>query len=341
MSYNNESALHLLLNVVPAKISSWVKEHDLDNLLEIVLDVGRTPEIRFPDSYLTLESYVVTKRDIDSILDHPAVGQPSRDNRCGVTGTLHRISCIRDNEKTIVGLTCRVGRSFTHGIALIEDIVASGESVLILGKPGVGKTSKLREVCSYLSSKQHKRLVIVDTSNEIAGEGIVPHESVGRSRRLQIPYDKELYDVMIEAVENHMPEVVVMDEISTYKEAQSAKTIAERGVQLIATAHGVTLANVIQNRPLIPVIGEVRANTISDTSARKINGGNKNKIERVYMPTFTKIVELIDFDTVAIHHETYMSVDVLLSGGEVHPEVRKTSETGYNVIQTLSYTFEK
>lgn len=335
-SYSNDAAILKLLDCFPAKIADWIKKYDLNQILEVLLDYGRNPELHFYDDFVTLDDYIVTAEDIEFILGN--MGSINSDNRCGLEGTLHRISCIRDRESTVVGLTCRVGRVFVGSNKLIEDLIDSGESVLILGRPGVGKTSRLREACFHLANNKRKRVVIVDASNEIAGEGIVPHIAVGRSRRMQVPPSKKQYQVMIEAVENATPRCIVVDEISTLDEALAARTIAERGVQLLGTAHGDTLINVLNNDPLYPILGRIKGHTVSDDTAKKKNGGQKGKQERVANPTFTKIVELITFNRVAIHHDSARSVDILLSGGEVYPEIRELDDNGnVIVVQELSY----
>ncbi|MCL2615962.1 MAG: AAA family ATPase, partial [Dehalococcoidia bacterium] len=234
--------LQLLLQRLPPGIQAAFSTHkDLDSLLEIIIDLGRKPEARFAESNVTLGDSEVTQDDIDYVTSR--ISGFGDDNRAGIARTLHRISAIRNREGRIVGLTCRVGRAVHGTVKIIEDIIQSGKSVLLLGRPGIGKTTMLREAARVLSDDMDKRVVIVDTSNEIAGDGDIPHSSIGRARRMQVSATNKQHAVMIEAVENHMPQVIIIDEIGTELEAGAARTIAERGVQLIGTAHGNTLEN--------------------------------------------------------------------------------------------------
>jgi stage III sporulation protein SpoIIIAA len=325
-----------LLDILPSTIKAVVQRHDLNKVIEIILDYGRELEIRFLE-YTVYEPHIVAEHEMNYILDR--LDGFSYDNRAGIPGTLHRISAIRDRQGAVAGLTLRFGRVFKGSVALIQDLVDSGESILILGRPGVGKTSKLRDAARYLSDEKHRRVVVVDSSNEIGGEGIVPHIGIGRSRRMMVPDGKHQSDIMIEAVKNHTPQVIVIDEITTYKEALAARTIGERGVQLIATAHGDVLSNVISNDPLTPIIGRVKSVTLGDKAAEKL-GISKTKLERESLPTFTKIVELISFDEIAIHHDTAASIDCMLSGGTVRPEVRRQMGERYITIQPYVLQFE-
>lgn len=318
-----DSDIEKLLDVLPAEISAWLRSRDLKGLIEIVLDYGRNPEARYLNSYETMDNYTVSYKDLDAILDNRGVSELLRNNRCGISGTLHRISCIRNKTRDVVGLTMRVGRVIEGTIDLIKDLIDTGESILLLGRPGVGKTSKLRDACKYLSTEKNQYVVIVDSSNEIAGDGDLPHPGVGRSRRMMVPFDRDQHEIMIEAVENHMPHVVVIDEISKEGEANAARTVAERGVQLIATAHGESLENLLKNKPLsTALLGKVSAHTLSDENA-KLNGGRKTQLEREHPPTFTKLVELIDYDTVAIHSNVEKAIDCMLLGYDIAPEVRQ------------------
>lgn len=294
-------------------------------LIEIVMDLGRLPEARFQSSESFLSEYDVTRDDIQHVVDR--IGVFGDDNRAGIERTLHRISAIRNRTGAIVGLTCRVGRAVYGTISIIRDLVDSGESVLLLGRPGVGKTTLLREVARVLADDVGKRVVIVDTSNEIAGDGDIPHPAIGRARRMQVPTPTLQHAVMIEAVENHMPEVIVIDEIGTELEASAARTIAERGVQLIGTAHGNTLENLMMNPVLSDLIGGIQSVTLSDEEARR-RGTQKSILERKAPPTFNIMVEIVSRDEVSVHRDVALTVDTILRGSAVRPESRKRSDDG-------------
>ncbi|GBC99773.1 hypothetical protein HRbin17_02304 [bacterium HR17] len=318
--------LDKLLAVLPPRIRKVLEQQDeLSELLEVVLDLGRQPEARFPHRFVYLNDEPVTRDDLDFVVER--VGEFNRDNRAGIEGTLHRISCIRNRSGRIVGLTCRVGRAVFGTVNIIRDIVESGKSILLLGKPGVGKTTKLREIARILADEFGKRVIVVDTSNEIAGDGDVPHPGIGLARRMQVPSPEKQADVMIEAVENHMPEVIIVDEIGRKEEADAARTIAERGVQLVATAHGNTLDNLVANPLLCDLVGGIQAVTLSDEEARR-RGTQKTVLERKAPPTFDVVVELIDRHKVAIHHDAAKAVDALLRGQPIQPEIREELPDG-------------
>ncbi|HET7095050.1 MAG TPA: AAA family ATPase, partial [Thermomicrobiales bacterium] len=294
-------------------------------LLEIVLDLGRRPEARFANGELDLLNREVTRDDLAYVADR--IGQFGDDNRAGIERTLHRISAIRNRSGDIVGLTCRIGRAVYGTIAIIRDLIESGESILLLGRPGVGKTTMLRESARVLADELRKRVIIVDTSNEIAGDGDIPHPGIGRARRMQVPTPTAQHAVMIEAVENHMPEVVVIDEIGTELEALAARTIAERGVQLIGTAHGNSLENLMMNPTLSDLIGGIQSVTLSDEEARR-RGTQKSILERKAPPTFGIMVEIISRDEVAVHTDVAATVDAILRGVAPRTELRSRGEDG-------------
>jgi stage III sporulation protein SpoIIIAA len=321
--------LDVLLAVLPPRISEAVadagRREGYDNLVEIVMDLGRTPEARFQSGEVTLTDREVDREDLAFVAER--IGVFGGDNRAGIERTLHRISAIRNRSGEIVGLTCRVGRAVFGTIAIMRDLIESGQSVLLLGRPGVGKTTLLRETARVLADELHKRVVVVDTSNEIAGDGDIPHPAIGRARRMQVPTPTDQHGVMIEAVENHMPEVVVIDEIGTELEAMAARTIAERGVQLIGTAHGNTLENLMMNPTLADLIGGIQSVTLSDEEARR-RGTQKSILERKAPPTFDTIIEIIDRDQVAVHNDVASTVDLILRGGVPRPELRRREEDG-------------
>jgi len=304
--------LDALLDILPPHIRQPLcQQKDLSELLEVVLDLGRVPEARFPRREVVLDPKEVDESDIDYVASR--VSSFGDDNRAGIERTLHRISAIRNRKGRIVGLTCRVGRAIFGTIKVIEDLVQSGKGVLLLGRPGVGKTTMLREVARVLADNLNKRVVIVDTSNEIAGDGDIPHPAIGHARRMQVATPTLQHAVMIEAVENHMPEVIVIDEIGTELEAQAARTIAERGVQLVGTAHGNTLDNLMMNPTLADLVGGIQSVTLGDEEAKR-RGTQKSILERMSPPTFDIVVEIQDWDKVAIHPDVGEAVDAVLRG---------------------------
>jgi len=291
----------------------------------VVLDLGREPEARFVDGEVILDRIPVVHADIEYVVER--VGDFGDDNRAGIERTLHRISAIRNRAGTIVGLTCRVGRAVTGTIDIIKDIVIQGRSILLLGAPGIGKTTMLRECARVLSDDEGKRVVIVDTSNEIGGDGDIPHPGIGRSRRMQVQTPTKQHAVMIEAVENHMPQVIVIDEIGTELEAAAARTIAERGVQLVGTAHGMTLDNLLVNPTLNDLLGGIQTVTLSDEEARR-RGTQKSVLERKAPPTFDVLIEIQQRDRVAVHMPVDETVDEALRGQFKPPQIRMRGESG-------------
>ncbi len=318
--------LDLLYRALPPSVEEPLRAiNRRDELLEVVLDLGREPEARFPGEAVSLSQDPVTRPDLEHCVSR--VGSFSQDNRAGIERTLHRISALRNRQGIIVGLTCRIGRSVYGTVNIIRDIVESGKSILLLGRPGIGKTTKLREVARVLADDLSKRVVVVDTSNEIAGDGDIPHPAIGRARRMQVPRPDLQHAVMIEAVENHMPEVIVIDEIGTEAEALAARTIAERGVQLIGTAHGNTLDNLLMNPTLSDLIGGIHAVTLSDEEAKR-RGTQKTVLERKAPPTFDIVVEIMDINKLAIHHDVTEVVDGILRGVVSSPEIRMRKPDG-------------
>jgi stage III sporulation protein SpoIIIAA len=315
-----------LLSKLPPRVTDALRqEENLHELLEIVLDLGREPEARYPGKIKYLSSELVGQADIDYVVSK--IGSFGDDNRAGIERTLHRISAIRNRTGKIVGLTCRVGRAIQGTIDIVRDLIESGRSILFMGRPGVGKTTKLRETARILADDLHKRVIIIDTSNEIAGDGDIPHPAIGRSRRMQVRTSAEQHAVMIEAVENHMPEVIVIDEISTTAEADAARTIAERGVQLIGTAHGNSIENLILNPSLNDLVGGIESVTLGDEEAKR-RGTQKTVLERKSPPTFDIAIEIQDRYQLAIHIDVSEVVDQYLRGKMPGPEVRWADEQG-------------
>lgn len=329
---DNREELQLLLEALPPVIRQRLQNiQDLDDLIEVVLDFGRPAEIRLKNRFERFYDYIVSDDDIRYVSER--ISDFGKDNRAGIERTLHRISAIRNRQGRIIGLTCRVGRAILGTIDIIEDIVQSGKSILLLGKPGIGKTTKLREMARLLADRMVKRVVIVDTSNEIAGDGDIPHPAIGSARRMQVVDPSLQHQIMIEAVENHMPEVVVIDEIGTEAEAYAARTIAERGVQLIGTAHGQTLENLMLNPTLADLIGGIQAVTLSDEEARR-RGTQKTVLERKAPPTFDVVIEILDYDRLAIHHDVQKTVDSILRGIAPRPEIRIRGTDGHLEVLT-------
>jgi stage III sporulation protein SpoIIIAA len=324
MQNNITDDLDALLEVIPPVIRGAIRaENQVTNLLEVVLDLGRQPEARFLRREVTLSEREVTREEIDYVVDR--VSDFTTDNRAGIERTLHRISCIRNRRGNIVGLTLRVGRAVYGTVDIVRDLLESGNSILLLGKPGVGKTTLLREAARVLAKE--KRVVVVDTSNEIGGDGDIPHPAIGRARRMQVAKPEFQHEVMIEAVENHMPEVIIIDEIGRELEAAAARTIAERGVQLVGTAHGISLENLLQNPTLADLVGGIQAVTLSDEEARR-RGTQKTVLERMAPPTFDVVIEIQDWQHLAVHHDVAASVDALLRGRSRSPEIRYRDESG-------------
>jgi stage III sporulation protein SpoIIIAA len=323
---NWDEEVELLARALPTDLARALHERtDPTELLEIVLDLGREPEARVPGREVLLADRTVTAADLEHVANN--VGQFGDDNRAGIERTLHRVSAIRNRSGRITGLTMRVGRAVTGTGEIIRDIVVSGQSILLLGRPGIGKTTMLRECARLLADELRKRVVIVDTSNEIGGDGDIPHPGIGRARRMQVKTPMLQHAVMIEAVENHMPEVIVIDEIGTELEASAARTIAERGVQLIATAHGQTLENLLINPTLNDLLGGIQSVTLSDEEARR-RGTQKSVLERKAPPTFDVLVEIQDRDRVAIHMPLAEVVDTALRGPLLSPKIRMRTREG-------------
>ncbi|MFN2116011.1 MAG: R3H domain-containing nucleic acid-binding protein [Anaerolineae bacterium] len=321
--------LELLIAVLPRNLQAAVMGHAQHNdLVEIVMDLGRSPEFRTFDSYTVFDHLEVTGSDLNHVIDR--IGDFGDDNRAGIARTLHRISAVRNRKGRVIGLTLRVGRAVYGTAEIVRDIIESGRGVLLLGRPGVGKTTMLRETARILADD--KRVIIVDTSNEIAGDGDIPHPAIGRARRMQVTTPSMQHEVMIEAVENHNPQVIVIDEIGRELEAQAARTIAERGVQLIGTAHGNTLDNLLMNPTLSDLIGGIESVTLSDEEARR-RGTQKSVLERRAPPTFDVLIEIQDWQRLAVHPDVAAAVDGLLRGRPQPAELRYVGDDGETVVE--------
>jgi len=312
--------LDQLLEVLPGPIRAALERRpDLSGLIEVVMDLGRLPQARFASGFEFLSEHPVTAEHLEHVLRRTGGFGP--DNRAGIERTLHRISAIRNRAGRVVGITCRIGRAVFGTLDIVRDVVELDKSVLFVGRPGIGKTTMLREFARVLADELHKRVIIVDTSNEIAGDGDIPHPAIGSARRMQVPVTTTQADVMIEAVENHMPEVIIVDEIGTALEAEAARTIAERGVRLIGTAHGNTLENLVFNPTLSDLVGGIQAVTLGDEEARK-RGTQKTVLERKAPPTFDVLIQIEEKDRLAICRDVASAVDRIVRGLPPLLEVR-------------------
>lgn len=328
MTINDD--LDQLLAILPADLSALIQQHpQSDKLIEVILDLGRRPEARFPSGAEYLSENVVSQQDLDNCIER--VGYFGGDNRAGIEQTLHRISAMRNRSGKVIGLTCRVGRAVFGTIGMIRDLVERGQSILMLGRPGVGKTTALREIARVLADDLQRRVVIIDTSNEIAGDGDIPHPAIGRARRMQVAKPEFQHQVMIEAVENHMPEVIVIDEIGTELEATAARTIAERGVQLVGTAHGNQLENLIKNPTLSDLVGGIQSVTLGDDEARR-RGSQKSVLERKAPPTFDIAIEMQERQRWVVHENVSETVDSLLRGRQPGTQIRAVDAEGQVVV---------
>ncbi len=323
---NENDDLEKLIQNLPFFLQKQLNKHsNKDQLIEIILDLGRRPEARFVNGPQYLSQKIISWQDIDYTTKR--ISKFSNENRAGIERTLHRISCIRNRQFLINGLTCRVGRAVFGIISVIRDLLESQKSILILGKPGVGKTTIIREVARVLADEMEKRVIIIDTANEIAGDSDIPHPGIGRARRMQVAKTEFQHQVMIEAVENHMPQVIIVDEIGTELEVLAARTIAEKGVQLVGTTHGNCLENLIKNPSLVDLIGGIQYVTLSDEEAKR-RGTQKSILERKAYPAFEIIIEINDQNIWTIHEDVNQSVDLFLRGNFGIGQIRKfyTSE---------------
>lgn len=323
MNVNDD--LEKLIENLPFFLQEYLNQHNYkDQLIEIVLDLGRRPEARFVSGTEYLSKKIISWQDIDYITKR--ISKFSNDNRAGIERTLHRISCIRNRQFLINGLTCRVGRVVFGTISVIRDLLESEKSILILGKPGVGKTTIIREIARVLADEMEKRVIIIDTSNEIGGDSDIPHSGIGRARRMQVAKTELQHQVMIEAVENHMPQVIIIDEIGTDLEVLAARTIAEKGVQLVGTTHGNCLENLIKNPPLSDLIGGIQYVTLSDDEAKR-RRTQKSVLERKAYPAFEIIIEINSQNSWTIHENVKTSVDLFLRGNFRIGQLRQFSLT--------------
>lgn len=332
-SVNSNSELDLFLELLPLRMKSELSGHrEIGELIEVVMDLGRKPIARFPSGDFVICEQPVRHEDLKHAISK--VGDFSDDNRSGINSSLHRISAIRNRKMQIIGLTCRVGRAVCGSAEIIRDLVEGGSSILVIGRPGVGKTTLIREIARMLADDQRKRVVIVDTSNEIGGDGDVPHAGIGRARRMQVPNVNMQHNIMIEAVENHMPETIIIDEIGTELEALAASTIAQRGVQLVGTAHGMTIDNIIKNPSLQILVGGIESVTLGDEEARK-RKVQKTILERKGPATFTCAVEMITRTECRVHHRLDATVDAILAGKSPLFEIRHVDTEGDDSLKLI------
>lgn len=307
---NSDTDLEKLIENLPVFLQEPLNSHTLrDQLIEIILDLGRRPEVRFIQHPEFLSQKIISWQDLDYLIKR--VSKFNSENRAGIDRTLHRISCIRNRQFLINGLSCRIGRAISGTISIIRDLLESEKSILILGKPGTGKTTIIREIARVLSDEMEKRVVIIDTANEIAGESDIPHPGIGRARRMQVPQTELQHQIMIEAVENHMPEVIIIDEIGTELEVLAARMLAEKGVQLVGTTHGNCLENLLKNPSLSDLVGGIQYVTLSDDEAKR-RGTQKSILERKSYPAFEIIVQLNKSNSWIVHEDVKTSVEYIL-----------------------------
>ena len=315
-----------LLTILPSQIGYMIEDND--KLQEVIMDLGRPLILRYTNGKKKFDNYVIKHSDLSSVENK--LGDFGPDNRAGLDGTIHMFSRIVNRNQKTVGFTIRIGKAVDGAVDLVKDVIESGENVLIVGQPGCGKSTTLRSCANYISTESDLSVVIVDSSNEIAGDGDIPHPAVGDARRLQVPFRLNQHEVMIEAVENHMPDVIIVDEISSDLESKAARTIAQRGVQLIATAHGDDLNSLMENPPLIPLIGNTKIAAVSDRAAEKI--GSKFVTERVSKPVFSKVIEIKSFNEVWVYNNVSDVLDLLLKGGEYNPERRIKNDLTQEIL---------
>lgn len=326
-----ENDVQKLVNILPPDFRKLVT--DPDELIEIVLDYGRPMELRYKQRFVIYENTVVDQKDLDYVLGQ--VNDFGSDERAGIDGTLHRISRIISRNGRTAGLTCRVGKAVEGSELLIEDLLLEGKSILVVGAPGAGKTTLLRSCAKLLADDS--RVIVVDTSDEIAGAGIIPHPSVGRARKMSVPFGKTQYEILLQAVENHWPQVLIVDEISDVREVEAVRTVTRRGIQLLGTVHGCTLEDVMNNPTLNYLLGGIKTVTLGDEEA-KMRGTSKTVMERQYEPTFDVIVELVDFDTVRVYTDVKAVVDAKLEGSTLRPEERRILDGKMRIVMPAKYT---
>ncbi|XP_016484072.2 protein SEEDLING PLASTID DEVELOPMENT 1 [Nicotiana tabacum] len=331
-----EVELGRLLTLLPEEMRRSVSEHpEFCYLIEVVMDLGRKPLARFPSGDFILSDHPITLDDLQHAISK--VGDFAVDNRAGISRTLHRISAIRNRKGAIIGLTCRVGRALSGSANALRDLVKDGASLLLIGPPGVGKTTIIRDIARMLANDYGKRVMIVDTSNEIGGDGDIPHAGIGNARRMQVPHSDVQHEVLIEAVENHMPQVIVIDEIGTNLEAMAASTIAQRGIQLVATAHGVTIDNLVMNPALEMLVGGVQSVTLGDEEASR-RGVQKSVLERKGPSAFSCGVEIISKAELRVHPDLEATVDAILAGRYPRYETRKINPGSQDETRESSST---
>lgn len=320
---NADNELEKLIETLPFSLQEYLNTHSFKHdLIEIVLDLGRRPEARFTHGPEYLSPKSISWQDIEYMTQR--ISNFSNENRAGIERTLHRISCIRNRQYLIYGLTCRVGRAVFGTISAIHDLLESEKSILILGRPGVGKTTIIREIGRVLADEMEQRVIIIDTSNEIAGDSDIPHFGIGRARRMQVSKTEFQHQVMIEAVENHMPQVIIIDEIGTDLEVLAARTIAEKGVKLVGTTHGNCLENLIKNPSLAELIGGIQYVTLSDEEAKR-RGTQKSILERKFYPTFEVVIEINSSNCWTIHEDVSSAVDLVLRNISGMEQIRQLS----------------